>query len=522
MAKELALTKFGVGLVDMDQISKLEYPEGACVDCQDVMWTPSGAITKRKGLHKMHSVAWADTAITRIAQWESSTILSHTLAFSCYSESASAKIAAVTTSGAEASFTSISTPTTAWEPEITDPISVASMVGSAVITHWGSVEALVGWSGEGGASFYSASPSGARVVVGFGNYIFACNVLGSDGNQKRSRIQWCTSRNIDVWPATYYMDLDVEDGDQITAAAVFQNKLLIFKKYKVYAVYWVGGELLFTSELIANGIGCVGPNAWMESGGNLYFIGAYGLYEFDGRSSPTSISDHIQSTINTMNITVSQTFEVDANDEDWQIWFSIATYTSSTKNLILAYDTRFKSFTKFDISAACLGGIDFGANMQYFHLPSAYSTYALRIRDATREKEGILCIGTYDGFLAEYGQEDNDYGEAIDGYWLSRWLDFGDPIINKRIIRIAVLLERSGDYDLNFSLYTDWDSEVPALTKVVSLSGGLDVSLVEKKIDFTSPCRSCQIKISTTSTSSPFIVHRIIIEYLTKGKTLVI
>ncbi len=522
MAEEFTLTRFGVGLIDEDQISKLEYPEGACIDCQDVVWVPSGAMTKRRGLSKMHGTAWRNAAITKIAHWENSSGASYALVFSCISGTVSASIATVTTSGAVAEFSSISTPTTAWEPEITEPISVASMVGSAVMTYWGNIGTLLGWTGGSGASFYSASPSGARVVVGFGNYLFACNVLDSAGAQKRSRIQWCTSRNMGSWPSTYYMDLDAEDGDQITAAVVFQNKLIVFKKYKTYAVYWVGGELLFTSELISSNIGCVGPNAWAESGGKLYFIGSYGLYEFDGRSSPISIADHIQTTVNTMNILVSQTFEVDSDDENWQVWFNIATFTSGVKDLILAYDTRFKSFTKFNISAACIGGIDFGADLQYFHLPSSYSTYNTRIRDATGEKEGLLCVGTYDGFLVLYGLEDNDYGAPINGYWLSRWLDFEDPIVNKRIIRVTVLLERSGDYDLNFALYTNWNSEVPALTKTISLAGGLDVSLVERKIDFTCPFRSCQIKISTASTNTPFVVHRIIISYLKKGKTLVI
>lgn len=524
MTEKYTLSKFNVGLVDEDQVSKLEFPEGACDDCQDVVWTPAGAMTKRKGLSRMHSTAWKSSAITKVSQWESSTGAAYTFGFSSYASTAmTAAIATISTTGVDAVFSSITDPTSAWSPEITEPISVTSMVGSAVMTHWGNIASLYGVAEGATSTFnYTASPSGAKVAVGFGNYLFACNVLDANGTQQRSRIQWCTSRNPNSWPVSYFMDLDAEDGDEITAAVVFKNKLLVFKKYKTYAVYWVGGQLLFTAELIDNGIGCIGPNAWMESSGVLYFIGVYGLYKFDGTSSPDSIADQIQSTVNSMNIAVGQTFDVDSDDESWMIWFNVATFTSTTKNVIWCYDTRFKSFSKFNIAAACIGGIDFGANMQYQHLPGSYSSYSFRIREATGEKSGILCVGTYDGFLAQYGIENNDYGVAVNGYWLSRWLDFGDPAVNKRIIRITILLERSGDYDLNFYLYKDWDSETAAVTETVSLAGGLDVSLVEKRINFTHPLRSCQIKISTAESDTPFIVHRIIVEYLIKGKTLVI
>ncbi len=531
VTKKYALAKFGVGLMDEDQISKMEFPEGACIDCQNVIWVPSGAMTKRQGLSKLHSTAWKSAAITNLVPWESSTGASYTLAFSCASGASSASIATVTISGTSAAFTDISDATADWDPEITDPISVTSMIGSAAMTHWGNSVAIYGWSEGITMSPYAASPSGAKVVVGFGNYLFACNVQDSIGVQQRSRIQWCASRNPDSWPSSYYMDLDVEDGDEITAAVVFQNKLVVFKKYKTYVVYWTGGESLFTSELIDNGIGCVGPNAAVEYNGILYFIGADSLYSFNGVSVPTRLSDKIQSTFNTINMEVAQTFDVVPNVLGWEIWFNVAVSTSTTKNLILAYDTRFKSFTKFDIAAPCTSTIYFGTNLQYQHFPNSYSTYTLRIRDAAGNRAGILCIGTYDGYVARFGLENNDYGEAINGYWVSKWLDFGDhavnrpfgdPTANKRIIRITVLLERSGDYDLNFYLYTDWDDETPVLTKTLSLAGGLDSGLVEKKIDFTYPFRACQIKMATAETSTPFIVHRIVIDYLTKGHTFVV
>ena len=66
---QLVLDKFQIGMIDEEQLSKLNYPEGSCIDCQNILFIPGGAIAKRQGFDKMHNSAVANNSIKKIYQW---------------------------------------------------------------------------------------------------------------------------------------------------------------------------------------------------------------------------------------------------------------------------------------------------------------------------------------------------------------------------------------------------------------------------------------------------------------------
>lgn len=522
------MQQFQVGLIDEKQLSKVAYPEGACIDCQDVVWMPSGAMTKRRGYEKLHPTPVAAAPITHIQQMTDNQGSDYSIVFSCESGSTAATISSLDTSSGLATFSYISDPTSAWAPTEMDPISTTTFMGSAVWTYWSNPDPLYIWNpGSSTVSPHSSTPSGAKVVLGFGNYLFAFNMLGDSGaelgEQMRSRVRWCAPRDLTTWPAQYYIDLDADDGDEIRAAAVFKNSIIVFKQFKTFIIHWVGGQALFTAEVLDNTSGCVGPNAYIEAGNNLYFLGHKAAYKYDGAAPPVDIGEPIQAYLDSMDITRSQIADVNSDEEWYEVLFNFATADSEDhrKNLVLVHDFRFNSWSKFNLQVACIEGIDYGSNMMYLNLPGAYSEYAgTQIRDVVGEKEGLLVFGTYNGYVMKYGFSANDDTTPIVGYWKSRWLDFGDPTINKRIMRIVVLVEKErGDYYLHCDLFTDWNQDTPAVQLLVSLEGDQSEVILEKVLDFTKPCRSLQVKLYTDAPSSPFTVHKVLIEYLMKGRT---
>jgi len=533
--QELSLDKFTEGMIDEDQLSRIAYPEGSCVECENILFMPTGAIKKRNGYIAMNTSAFASgNTLIKIASFTTtgSPGSTYALAFACNTTADSAHIASVEITGVgneTASFNTIGvTPSSAassWGPLVDDPVSMTTYGGSAVMTHWGNEDALVVWPGTtptASAVLYEGmTPSGAKLVQAWSNFLFIGNVVNSADNIRRgSRIQWSQTESISAWPVSQWLELDPDDGDEITAMTLFKNKLIVFKNSKMFQIHFVGGGLMFQEERISPSIGCVGPNALMDDGGTLYFIGPYTAYKWNGAGVPESISDKIQSQWNNVNMDKSLIFDVDSDSDNWQVWFNVCYGAATTKNRIYAFDSRYNSWTRYSLSASCIGTVDFGFTEAYMHRPLSYDSYSDRIIDCTPAKQGALVFGG-DGILYEYGKSDNDNGSAINGYWVGRWLDLQMPHSNKRLLRATAFVERTGDYDLHIDLYSNWNTTTPLAQKIVSLSGAIDYPMIERRMDFTAQFRSVQFKVYTDGLSEPFTLHRLLVDWVGKGKTYV-
>lgn len=519
---KLILQNFKVGMVNEEVLGRMDYPDGSSSDALNISYTPAGALTKRKGVEKLHTSAWKDSAISSIYQWSTIGGSDYTFVCSPVSGTLSAAIATMSTTGVAAEFTSIFVTSGTWDPSIDEPISITAYAGSAVFAFDSMAMGPIVWNGSipTSAGTLAAAPSGAKVVLGYGAYLLLGNVLVG-GTRLGSRVYWCDPLIPTSWPVASYNDFDSDDGDYITGLVNFKNYIVVFKKYKMFLFSYVGGTLVFNQYRVSTSIGCVGPNAIYDDGDYLYWIGYHGFYRWNGTGEPEDIGEQIQESIDDINFIKSPIFDVNANAEDYQIWFNVAHGSSTTKNRIYTFDTRFKGWSRYDISASYIYDILYGSNMTYATFPGAYSTYGMEIGDALGEKESLLTIGTYGGFVKKYGTTDSDDEIAINSEWTSRWLFFGEPDKNKRIIRLTAFIEREGDYNLNILVYKDWDDTTLVDTRTVSLSGSVDLKMVEKRVDFTIPCRALQFKIGTSAVDSPFTLHKLIIEYKLKGRTLV-
>ncbi len=203
-------------------------------DIENIDLAPRGAIAIRGGTQKLGTSPWQNSAIIKSYQWQSAgnTPTSYFLVFSCVSGSTSAAIATVTISGTSTSFTTKSFSSSGWAPGISDVVDIASFAGSAIFTYKATFP-LASFNGGSSCQWVTQSPSGARCTAAWGNYLFVGNILSSTGTVRYgSRIQWCQAGNIGNWPADYYIDLDVDDGDEITGMWILGDNIVIFKKYK--------------------------------------------------------------------------------------------------------------------------------------------------------------------------------------------------------------------------------------------------------------------------------------------------
>jgi hypothetical protein len=83
------------------------------------------------------------------------------------------------------------------------------------------------------------------------------------------------------WPANNFGDFQSSDGDFITAMAILNDIIIVFKRYSTWA-YYVDGEPPWTIRNIHPSIGCIGRDTAVVIGGLLYFVSAQGVYRTDG------------------------------------------------------------------------------------------------------------------------------------------------------------------------------------------------------------------------------------------------
>lgn len=536
---KLIIEGFSQGLIDEDTITRmgladikqgLSSQEVRLTDCpasdiNGMDFYTRQALNKMQGREALHASAWQNSAITRMYQWQNSSGSEFTLAFSCASGATSAAIASVTVSGGSANFITISASGAAlagWAPTVDDMIDVVAYAGSAVMTY-GSDLPLAVYTGSTyiAPMLGTGNPSGAKTVVAWGSYLFAGNVLVS-GVRYRYRVVWNDALNPDTWPAANYIDLDQEDGDMITAMWLFKDILVVFKKYKTYIIKYVGGTQIFDWERIDSSTGCVGPNAICENDGILYFIGPDGFYAFNGVNPPYSISSKIDRSANRMNSEKDYVFEADNFDMKGQIFFNIIEGSSTRKNKIYLYDPSLKNWTRWSVGIASLSSILYGANLMFIDFPNSYETYSAKIGDAGGAADSFLAFGSYDGFIQRFGESENDLGLAMDTYWISPWIDIGYPDRNKRILRGSIFLDSSGatSYTGTLTIYTEWNDTTPT-TSITFTSSAVDKDIAEKRLDFTLPGRAFKFKLSFNQLNASITIHKMILDFLVKGRTLV-
>jgi hypothetical protein len=254
------------------------------------------------------------------------------------------------------------------------------------------------------------------------------------------------------------------------------------------------------------------------------------MYSFNGRdveSLTDKLKDIITYSIQPSYRTAIRGVTYEEKDQIWWL-LPIDATTSSGNTHTLVLDYNRDGFTMFAHPYSCLGWYNQTSDLTFGDLGAEYGTYDMTFGDRLFLSNAALIIaGTYDGYIVDCGTAGTmaDLGANYEGFWRSRWLDFGMPDTNKRITRMTVYIDKeveneADDYNLYLRIYKDWDTSTIAQTETISVYG--DLPVLERRVDFTMSCRAMQIQIGTTLKNQPFRIHKIVIEYSAKGRTLVV
>lgn len=550
----LTVEKFIGGLHSPDVTSDIQQDPTDATDILNVEYYPRGTISKREGYVSYNLSSSPITGVMSIFPWRDADFTNTNLVYTSTSgANVSADVYTLSLSGDTVLLTKVFSaqcyPASAWSPKLSaDEIHVASYGGSAVAVAGGSDCPLVYASSPGSAVVWSGIPSGAKHIAAWGQYLFLGN-LYSATTRKRSRIRWNSSGDMDNWPTTYYIDLDPDDGDEITGMRALGDYLVVFKKNKIFIVYWQGGALLFRELRRSSTVGCISGRTIIEKDQKLYFLGDDGFYSFDG-TNLVELSKKIKDKVYEIDPSVPWLHHAEIYESHRQIWFGVSKYADGQQylqsyqryaNRIYVYDWELENWTMYDIPSTAFANVLLGTEYYWYDLTETYASNTRTIGSYTGAESPIFLIGhanytdsSRKSCLSKFGGSSSDISTtAIDAYWQSIWFDLGDPTINKRYTRWTILANQestSTAISLTAQLHEDFKSTTYLLddgtssSHTVYLTGSSSYNTnnpLEQRIDTSRTCRAFQVKIRNNIANEKFTVHKMVVDGMTKGRTKV-
>jgi len=562
----IQIEKFIGGLHLDSTTSNLQMDPSDCLAATNVEYYPRGTISRREGYQSLNMTGDPLTGVMNVFPWKDSTNSNVTLVYTSTSgANVSGDVYTISLAGTTLTPTKVFSAhkygSTVWSPNLTsDQVHVASYGGSALAVYGGNAFPLIYASTPGcalpcsGATVTTSPPSGAKYICAWGNYVFVANHLVG-GTRKYSRVQWNSNGSIYDWPSSYYIDLDSDDGDEITGMCLLHDYLVVFKKKKIFMIYWVGGTLLFKEARRSSTIGTISGRSVVENEGKLYFVASDGAYTFDG-TTVKEISKKVKS-IFTENLVQNRARCINAGKyrPHRQIWFAYpdtAGWAASladdyqTADRVLVYDWELDNWCQYTLSLTYFGPMVNANDELYSSLTSSYSTYNRTIASFAGAESEMYIMGhanydntVYKNCLSWFGGSDSDkvytsgsstLGSKISSEWKSIWFDQGEPNINKRFTRVvtiadakasttsaAVTLEVRENWESNY--YTDRDGNASQYS--LSLTGSNTSLPKELRTDNSRTARAFQFLYTQTASGQPWTIHKLLVEGRTAGRTKV-
>jgi hypothetical protein len=256
-----------------------------CRDALNVQSLTAGGITKRNGLLTLATPATAFDSLYALEATAPMLLVGH----------GGTALYSVNGAGAITSRKTAVSSSARWEWVQSQPSGgqgpLYGMNGTDTPQQWDGVAATMSdWTATSGTV-----PNGKYVLL-HQNFVF---VAGTAANP--SRLYWCqivpgTGTDPRQWPAPNVIDLDPNDGDQITGLGKAGSLLLVFKRHKVFAVT---DPTTGANRRISDSIGCIANRSIAETPQGTFFLAESGVWTTNG-STLTFASDIVAPTVTNM------------------------------------------------------------------------------------------------------------------------------------------------------------------------------------------------------------------------------
>lgn len=314
-----------------------------------------------------------------------------------------------------------------------------------------------GGTGDANVTFtqfaINANITTAKYVKHYNNYLFLANVT-VDGTYYPTRIYWSNLQDTTIWLTTSFIEVSMNDGQQITGIKVLGDNLIIFKTRSIYVLSFTGDPdvpfILQGGGKTNSDVGCVAPFSIQEVENGLMFLSYDGLYYFDGSNSE-KVSDRINPTILGLNQTRLIQARSLVQHKKHRYMISLASAASNTNDTVITWDYYLNAFSIWTGLAPAAMTATFTAGFQ----------------------ENIY-FGDYAGFYYKMDTGTDDYPlnvqTAITAYYYTNWKPFSNIMDEKVVLHVALYYQLANAI-LTFAYSYDFvDTDTYSLTLALSTS----------------------------------------------------
>ena len=295
-----------------------------------------------------------------------------------------------------------------------------------------------------------------KTAVHVNNRLYVGNVK-QNGKEYGDRMLKSPVGKYNLFPASNYIDVAIQDGDSITALSYYKDRILQFKRKKVFVIN-VSGDYEYLEDTFEN-IGVNKQCQVAETPYGIVWVNAKGCFLYDGKKAVNLIDGKIG----------TEEFQSNPVGSSKNYWTIVETdipaigYVESTKKLIIARNTGPSSpggTGSVAINAVITEGFQYDFQSQgwtflYKKLTATPETATIGttgyLSNFTNNKNGDIIYyavdapsDSFDGINAIYKWTDDSttssHGDGLmDNFFLrTKDFDFGSPGVRKKIYKVYV------------------------------------------------------------------------------------
>jgi hypothetical protein len=325
--------------------------------------------------------------------------------------------------------------------------------GSGAPTTFGTLARATG-SGDVNITFtleiLNANITSARFVKQWNNYLFLANVVVGSTYYK-TRIYWSNIRDDSSWSAINWIEISMQDGQEITGVYALADRLVVFKERSIFNMFFTGDATLPFVYTVSNSptVGCVAPYSIQEVENGIVFLSYDGFYYYDGNNS-YKMSLQIQNTINGLNQTrLYQARSMKQRGKN-RYFCAVPSGSSPSNDTVIVWDWVLNAFSKY-------------AGMA----PSAIQTVFV---SGFQEQ---IYFSDYSGYTYQMDTGVDDYPlkvqTAISAYYYTNWKSWGDAMLQKATPNVVIYYQSYSailtfGYSYDFSINVDYQYTLSTAT----------------------------------------------------------
>lgn len=282
----------------------------------------------------------------------------------------------------------------------------------------------------------------AKCIAYHMGLLFVANT-SEDGSSRPNRVRWSHPNKAEDWKQLDFIDVSPgADGDEIVGLVSFFDRLLVFKRRSVHAIYGFSPEN-FQVQPITDEAGAISFEAICQAPEAVYFYSwPDGVFRYDGRKLEW-LFEKLYPAFQLGDI-------LDDRQDDIRLGFGARKLWCSVPWEAAAY-----RMFMFDPTAGKRGAWtahDLNVGKVYEWRPVEDDTRVLAITRSSAAHNKVLLLEQEKG-SDDYGDDDTH----IDSYYITPWVDARSPISDKRWKRLRLSADTDIAATVTVEMFRDFD-----------------------------------------------------------------